>query len=228
MTPFMKRILVANVAVWLVEVISVNFIGTAALLEHLALTPVRVVGGLEIWQVATYMWLHSPTDFSHILFNCLFLWMFGGTLEVAWGSRDFLRFYLTCGVGAGVVVLAAGLFVDPMMPVLGASGAIYGLVVAWAIAYPNRLIYFFGIFPMKGKHFVLIPIFFAVADFLTRAQGVSHAAHLGGMIIGALLVTGLWRPDKLKRQIRYWLMRRRIRMVERDDRDGPPGSGYFH
>jgi membrane associated rhomboid family serine protease len=230
MTPMVKQTLIILSAVWVVELLSVNWFETAVVIEHLALIPLRVFPGLEVWQPATYMWLHSPSDFLHILFNCLFLWMFGGSLELDWGSKAFLRFYLICGIGAGIIVFLTGLLFAPTVPVLGASGAIYGLVVAWAICYPNKLIYFFGIFPMRGKHFVLIPIGFAVVDFLTRAQGVSHAAHLGGMAIGALLVTGLWRPAKARQRIRYWWLRRKLRVVEgkRSDRSPPPDGGYWH
>jgi len=229
MTPAVKRILIANAAIWVALVVSVNWIGSAALLDHLALTPALVWPGLELWQPLTYMWLHSPTELSHILFNSLFLWMFGGTLERAWGSWPFVKFYAICGIGAGLVVLATGLCLAPAAPVAGASGAIYGLVVAWAIAFPEQIVWFFGIFPMKGKHFALIPIGFAVVDFLLRGSGTSHAAHLGGMAVGALLVTGLWRPRRLRDRIRYWWLRRRIRSVRRDDdRPGPPGGGYWH
>jgi membrane associated rhomboid family serine protease len=227
MTPMVKRMIIINAAVWLGEIV-LRWAGTDAHLVHLAITPNRVFPGLELWQPLTYMWLHSPVDYLHIVFNLLFLWMFGGTLELSWGSKAFLRFYLYCGVGAGLVVFVSGKLFAPDIPVLGASGAIYGLVVAWAIAFPNRLIYFFGIFPMKGKHFVLIPIGFAVLDFLTRAQGVSHAAHLGGMAIGALLVTGYWQPDKAKRQLRYWWLRRRLKVLEGDRQKRPPDGGYWH
>jgi len=223
-----KRFIIINAGVWLAVVIAVNWMGSVALVEHLALTPFRVANNFEVWQLFTYMWLHSPTDFMHILLNLLFLWMFGGTLEATWGSKAFLRFYMYCGVGAGMIVFISGLLFSPLTPVLGASGAIYGIVVAWAIAFPNRVIYLFGVFPMKGKHFVLIPIGFAVLDFLTRAQGVSHAAHLGGMAIGALLVTGYWRPDKAKRRLKYWWLRRKLHTIEGDKRDGPPGGGYWH
>lgn len=230
MTPMLKRILIITAAVWAAEIFTVNWLNSALLIELFALIPASVVGQFSIWQPATYMWLHSPSDFIHVLFNCLFLWMFGGSLELAWGSKAFLRFYLICGIGAGIIVLLSGLLFAPETPVLGASGAIYGLVVAWAIAYPNRLIYFFGIFPMRGKHFVLIPIGFALVDFLTKAQGVSHAAHLGGMAIGALLVTGWWRPQKAKQQLRYWWLRRKLKVLEgeRSSRPGPPDGGYWH
>ncbi len=232
MTPMVKRILIICAAVWVAEVVSVAWIGTGALVENLALTPILVFPGLAIWQPLTYMWLHSPSDFFHILLNGLFLWMFGGNLELAWGSKWFFRFYLITGVGAGIVVLIVGLLFSPAIPVLGASGAIYGLVVAWGILYPNKVIYFFGLFPIKGKHFVLIPIGYALIEFLMRAQGVSHAAHLGGMAVGALLVTGFWRPDKARRQFRYWWLRRKLRVLDGDKedkpKDEPPEGGYWH
>ncbi len=224
-----KKFLIAVAVVWAAQLIEQNFFKTDALTVHAALTPLRVLPGLEIWQVFTWMWLHSTGGLTHILFNCLFLWMFGGALELAWGSRAFVRFYLTCGIGSGLVVLLSGLFFAPDVPVLGASGAIYGLVVAWAISFPNRVIYFFGLFPMKGKHFILIPIGFALFDFLQNARGVSHAAHLGGMAIGALLVTGYWRPQKAQRQLRYWWLRRKLRVLEGDrQQKPPPDGGYWH
>ena len=225
-TPMVKRIVIINIGVWLGE-IAARWAGSDFFILHLALTPDQVYPGLELWQPFTYMWLHSPVDYLHIVFNLLFLWMFGGTLELSWGAKHFLRYYLYCGVGAGFVVFAFGKLFSPGIPVLGASGAIYGLVIAWAIQFPNRIVYLFGVFPIKGKHFVLIPLGVAVLDFLTRAQGVSHAAHLGGIVIGALLVTGYWRPDRLRRQIKYWLLRRRLKVMEGGQRRKPPDGGYW-
>lgn len=228
MTPMVKRILIICAVVWVVEVIVTLWLHVDAFIVHFALTPDRVLPGFEIWQLFTWMWLHSPTDLFHILFNCLFLWMFGGTLELAWGSKAFLRFYLICGIGSGIIVLLFGLIFDPSTKVLGASGAIYGLVAAWAISFPNRIIYFFGVFPMKGKHFALIPIGFAVLDFLTRVQGISHAAHLGGLVIGALLVTGYWRPVKALRRLRYIWLRRKLKVLDGDGSGRPPAGRTWH
>lgn len=227
LTPMVKTIMIVLAAVWFAEVI-LGWFGAAGFIDLLVVVPLDVFPGFRIWQPFTYMWLHSPSDYFHIVFNCLFLWMFGGALEQAWGQKGFLRFYLICGVGAGLVVVVSGLLFAPETKVLGASGAIYGLVVAWAIAYPNRVIYIFGVFPMKGKHFALIPIGFAVLDFLTRAHGVSHAAHLGGMAIGALLVTGYWRPEKAIRQLRYWRLRRKLKVIDGRGPSEPPGGGYWH
>lgn len=228
MTPMVKMLLIINAAVWVAELLVVHWINSPLPIELLALTPERVYPGWFLWQPFTYMWLHSASDLSHILLNMLFLWMFGSTLEQSWGGKAFLKFYLYCGIGAGLVVFISGKIFAPSIPVLGASGAIYGLVAAWALVYPNRVIYFFGIFPMKGKHFVLIPIGFAVFDFLTRAQGVSHAAHLGGMAVGALLVTGYWRPDRIRKKFRYWYLRRKLKVLEGNNRNVPPDGGYWH
>jgi membrane associated rhomboid family serine protease len=237
--------LILNAAVWMVMVVFEHWLEMPDVFRFFALTPCEVIpwmapknadylapgrdiGFPRIWQLFTYMWIHSPSDVYHILFNSLFFWMIGGNLEQAWGARAFLRFYLICGVGAGVCVLVFGLIFAPDVLVVGASGAVYGLVVAWGIYNPNRLIYFFGIFPMKVKHFVLIPIGFALADFLTRAKGVSHAAHLGGMAVGALLVTGFWRPDKISRYAHYWWLRRKLKVIEGNRSKDPPDGGYWH
>jgi membrane associated rhomboid family serine protease len=230
MTPAVKWFLIVNGGVWLVLVISVNWMDALALHDHLALTPDRVYPGLELWQLFTYMWLHSTADFSHILFNSLFLWMFGGALEQAWGTRAFTKFYLICGIGAGLVVFVIGSMFHSDLATVGASGAIYGLVVAWAIVFPDRVIYFFGLFPIKGKYFALFPIGYALIDFLMRGSGVSHSAHLGGLAIGALLVTGYWRPSRLYNRARYAWLRRKLKVVEGGNkkRKPPPGGGYWH
>ena len=228
-TRAVKAILIINGAVWLSTVVLARWFGVTAPFVHLALTPARVLPGLELWQPFTYMWLHAPDELSHILFNSLFLWMFGGTLEQSWGSRGFVKFYLLCGVGAGLVVLAAGSAFYPEAPTVGASGAIYGLVAAWVITDPNRNVWLFGLFPIKGKWFALFPIGYAVLDFIVGGTATSHAAHLGGLAVGALLATGLWRPSRIASRVRLWRMRRRLKVLEGDEarRRTPPG-GYWH
>jgi membrane associated rhomboid family serine protease len=223
-----RRILVILVVAWIVLVVAERWMGLTWFAQALALTPARVISDGWLWQLASYMWLHSTSTFTHILFNGIFLWMFGGTLEQQWGSRAFLRFYFFCGLGAGVVVLVSGALFFPQIPVLGASGAIYGLVAAWAITQPNRVVYLFGVFPIKGKHFALIPIVFALADFLVQGQGTSHAAHLGGLATGALLVTGWWKPQKLYRQVRLLWLRRKLKVIDGGGRKTPPSGGYWN
>jgi len=204
----------------------------AWLMAHLGVLPDRIWPGMELWQPFTYMWLHSTTDFVHIVFNSLFLWMFGGVLEQSWGGRAFFRFYMMCGVGAGLVVFVVGAIAGSTVPTIGASGAIMGLVVAWAISFPDRLVYIFGVFPIKGKYFALFPIGYAVLDFIVGGSGVSHSAHLGGLAIGALLVTGYWRPRRLSNRIRLAVLKRRLKVIEGEGRKGgddePPDGGYLH
>jgi membrane associated rhomboid family serine protease len=229
-TRAVKAILIVNAAIWLATVVSVRWIGVAAAFEHLALTPRLVYPGLELWQPFTYMWLHSPGEVSHILFNMLFLWMFGGALEQRWGTRGFLKFYLLCGVGAGLVVWLVGALFSPDVATVGASGAIYGLVAAWAITDPNRSVWLFGLVPIKAKWFALLPIGYAFLDFLVGGSGVSHAAHLGGLAIGAALVTGYWRPKRLWNKLRLARLKRRLKVLEGDGprRRPPPPGGYWH
>lgn len=227
MTRAVKTIMFVNVGLWLLTVIA-GRLENWAIYEEMALTPVKVFPGLHVWQVFTYMWFHALGEFSHILFNMLFLWMFGGILEQTWGTRGFLKFYLLCGVGAGVMVFFIGFLFYPAVPTVGASGAIYGLVAAWAIAFPDRLIYIFGLFPIKSRYFALFPIGYAVLDFLVGGTGISHAAHLGGLAIGALLVTGFWRPTRMKNKMRYLYFKRKLKVIDGAKKKKPPSGGYWN
>jgi membrane associated rhomboid family serine protease len=132
------------------------------------------------------MFLHDPLGFSHVLFNMLALWMFGMDLERTWGTRGFLRYYFLCGVGAGLcVVIANLLFGNPGAQTIGASGAIYGLLMAYGFLFPDRQVLFSFLFPMKAKYFVMIIGAIAfLSSFAAPGGPVSHFAHLGGMLIG--------------------------------------------
>lgn len=134
------------------------------------------------WQLITYQFLHG--GFTHVFFNMLMLWMFGMEIENQWGSKKFLYFYLLCGVVAGL----AHLFIAPLLgggnaPVVGASGAIYGVMVAFAMMYPNRYIFIYFLFPVKAKYLIGILL---VMEFLFVPSGgsVAHLAHLGGAFAG--------------------------------------------
>ncbi len=186
------------------------------LMEHLALRPDAVVGSFELWQVFTYFWLHSPSAPSHLIWNLLTLWLFSGPIERHWGTKVFVRFYLICGVGAGLAVVGAGLIWPPEtpLPTVGASGAILGLVAAFGILFPKLPVYVFGIFPIKGR---TLAIFFAVVSTampLIYPSNVSVAAHIGGLAFGALLATGFWRPSRLWRRIQLARARRRLKVLE--------------
>jgi membrane associated rhomboid family serine protease len=180
--PGLQWLLISNVAVFLLQFMTQ---GTRMgdVFSVLVLQPIAVVKLFYVWQLVTYMFLHD--GIWHILFNMLALWLFGRELETTWGTRRFLQFYFFCGVGAGVcVVIANYLFGDPRVATLGSSGAIYGILMASAVMWPDRIIYFNFLFPIKMKW--LVGIYAAIAflgSFNTRS-GVSDVAHLSGLLWG--------------------------------------------
>ncbi|MDP2996842.1 MAG: rhomboid family intramembrane serine protease [Bryobacterales bacterium] len=181
-----KWLLISNTAVWLVFFFAARS-AFGLLFQPFKLVPGDVVHGFALWQLATYLFLHDPFGFSHILFNMLTLWMFGADLEREWGTRQFLRFYFLCGIGAGVCVVAANAALggDMQRATIGASGAIYGLLMAFGVLFPDRIVLFSFLFPMKAKYFVTI--LGAIAFLSSMGSGnsnVSNVAHLGGMIFG--------------------------------------------
>jgi len=144
------------------------------------------------WQVGTYMFLHG--GIFHIVFNMLALWMFGTELERTWGTRYFLKFYLVTGVGAGALTVLFSLlpfgFARQLQyaNVIGASGAIYGLLLAYAMYFPERPIYMYFVFPIPAKIFVAIMGAIAFFSSMSDAGGVANATHLGGLLIAYLFL----------------------------------------
>jgi membrane associated rhomboid family serine protease len=179
MTPGVKFLLIANAAAF-VGTIFVPVIG-----NWFGLTPALVFHG-AIWQLFTYQFLHA--GIGHIFFNMLTLWMFGTAIEGAWGQQRFLRYYLICGTGAGVCVALIAFLLpaygDPQAVTVGASGAIYGLLLAFGIMYPNAPILLFLLFPVPAKYAVMIFGGIEFFGFATGGSNVSHAAHLGGLLVG--------------------------------------------
>lgn len=204
-----KWLLIANIALFIPYYLSA---GTRFQQGFwlLALAPAAVVGHFAIWQLFTYMFLHG--GFGHILFNMLSLWWFGADLERDWGTRRFLRYYFVCGVGAGLCDVALNAFMGTWNTrTIGASGAIFGLLLAFGMLYPNRIIYLYFLFPIKAKYLVMI---FGAIAFLGSLQvnsGISHISHLGGMIFGYLyLKMGLRSLDigYFRREYDAWRLRR--------------------
>tara|TARA_Y100000588_G_scaffold242745_1_gene256873 strand:+ start:5544 stop:6269 length:726 start_codon:yes stop_codon:yes gene_type:complete len=189
MTPAVKMLLGVNVILFLACLIPP--LGQLLIYELFGLRPQAVLTSMRFWQPVTYMFLHDPGSFGHILFNMLVLWMFGVHLERIWGATYFLRFYFVTGVGAGLATIVAGLlpfqFSTPtyLEVTIGASGAIYGLLMAFAIYYPKAPILMFFLFPVPAKYFVMI---IGLIAFLSvpRGGGVAHVAHLGGLVVGYL------------------------------------------
>jgi membrane associated rhomboid family serine protease len=178
-----KWLIISNVAVYIVYFFG-SMIRGEPIFDSLVLMPSAVMHG-AIWQLFTYLFLHSLSSIWHILFNMLTLWMFGTPIEETWGTRRFLNYYFLCGIGAGIcVVLANMAFGDPHQRVIGASGAIFGLLLAYGMLFPNQTVLFSFLFPMKAKYMVMI---FGAIEFFSSFQGgsaVSNLAHLGGMVFG--------------------------------------------
>jgi membrane associated rhomboid family serine protease len=184
-----KWLVISNVAVYCVFFFIGRIAGNAGNGLYtswlLDLVPAAVIRG-AVWQLVTYLFLHDLGSLWHILFNMLTLWMFGASIEETWGTRRFLIYYFVCGIGAGICVVVANLtpFGDPYQRVIGASGAIYGLLLAFGMLFPNQTVLFSFLFPIKAKYMVMI--FGAIAFFSSFQNGstVSNLAHLGGMLFG--------------------------------------------
>lgn len=183
---------------------------------HFGLVPILVWGKYFFWQLGTYIFLHG--GFSHILFNLFSLWMFGGDLENRWGSRKFLFYFLFCGIGAGLctVVITPYQFV----PVIGASGAIYGILLAFGWLFPNRLIYIYFLFPIPAKYFVAI---FGLLEFFFFSRGgtrggIAHLTHLGGLVFGLFYMAYPVIRQKIRRDYykKKWSQKK------------PGGGNYYH
>ncbi len=182
-TPWVKRLLMANAAVFLITVL----VGYGPAFDLLAFSPGRIL--TRPWGVLTYMFVHA--GLWHLLMNLLVLFFFGPPLESRWGSDFFIRFYLICGLGG---VLLSFLFADAT--IVGASAACYGVMLAFAMIWPNAPIHIWGIVPVKAKWLVgfLAALSFVSAIGPTR-DGVAHLAHLGGVITGFLFMKSGWMPD---------------------------------
>ena len=188
-----KWLIVVNVAIWIFYFFASRWIGDGLFIP-LKLIPAMVVRG-AIWQPVTYLFLHDPQGIMHILLNMLVLWMFGTPIEETWGTRRFMQYYFLCGVGAGICVVIVNLLVgNRYQPTIGASGAIFGLLLAYGMLFPNQIVLFMFLFPMKAKYMVMI--FGAIAFFGSFQGGsaVSNLAHLGGMLFGFIYIRTQFAP----------------------------------
>ena len=187
MSTAMKALIGANVAIFLAQTLM------PSLMLTFGLVPAAVLGGLQIWRLVSYMFLHG--GIFHILFNMLALWMIGSELEHRWGTRYFLKFYFVTGVGAGILTVLFSLLPFEIATqlyheiVIGASGAIYGLLLAYGLYFPDRLIYYI-VFPIPAKYFVLIIGVISFYGSMGGSSGVANATHLGGLLVAYLLLKG--------------------------------------
>lgn len=234
-TKTVKLLVIVNVVVWIgfVLILQGMVLEGSPIYDWFGLVPNRVIQHFTIWQFFTYMFLHSSSIF-HVLFNMLILWLFGSELEGRWGSRFFLAYYMVCGVGAAIIYTVAVLiyyfitnnYLPLMAPVVGASGAVFGLLLAYGIIFGERVIYFMMIFPMKAKFFAMI---LGGVELLTLMNSgfsgqVANLAHLGGLISGFLFLTGYtrWKSRSVRKSTQK--RGRRLKLVvdnERYDKDEP-------
>lgn len=192
--PVIKTIILANVAIFLFQMVtSAGYGADASIISQYGALWSLGSGNFEAWQLVTYMFLHG--GFWHIFFNMLILWMFGAEIENHWGGQQFATFYFVCGIGAGVL----NLLLTSAGPTVGASGAIYGVLLAFGMMFPDRYIYIYFLLPVKAKYLVAL---YAVIEFFSsidgRSDGVAHFAHLGGMIVGYVYIKVMQREWPLQ------------------------------
>ncbi|MDQ6638338.1 MAG: rhomboid family intramembrane serine protease [Pseudomonadota bacterium] len=182
--PVTQALLLANVAVFFLD----QLLG-GGLILNFALWPIGT--HFWPWQIGTYAFLHG--SFNHLFFNMLGLWMFGAELEQIWGQKRFLQFYAASVVAAALTQLLVNALLGSPAPTIGASGGLFGLLLAFAMIFPNRIILLFFVIPMKAKYLVAL---YGLLELYQGAyvlnSGVAHFAHLGGML-GGLLTLRYWR-----------------------------------
>jgi len=225
LTPTVKSLLAINISVFLLQsVLSLG--GAGAWFDTtFGLMPAKVFGQFHIWQPVTYMFLH--VTFLHILFNMFVLWMFGSELEQLWGRREFLRYYLITGVGAGLTYMLLMPLIDANTRynvLMGASGAVYGLLAAFALIYPDRRIMLYFLVPIPVRIFVIGLVLIETLS-MWRTDNIGHLAHLGGMAVGYIYLRGgRRRLDDLLRSRRKRKAASKFRVVDEEPKSRP-GNG---
>ena len=218
LTPIIKNLMIIMGAIFLfefaLEIFQLYFY--LNIFHHFfALHPNLVWSNYFIWQLGTYIFLHGHGDLFHIFFNLFSLWMFGGELENYWGSKKFLFYFLYCGIGAGIVTVLLS-----SIPVIGASGAIFGVLLAFGWLFPNRpiLLMFFPV-PIPAKYMVILFGFIELYSSRGGAGGgIAHLTHLGGLVFGFFFMAYPMIRQKIRREHykRKWSQR------------GPTDRNYYH
>ncbi len=233
LTPMLKWLIIVTSAAFVVTYLPLRLFGWQAPFVFLGLQPYLVIHKLFLWQLFTYLFLHG--GFFHIFFNMFALWMFGSDLERLWGGREFLYFYFLCGVGAGAFDVALNTIFPPAVPTLtiGCSGAIYGILLAYALYWPNRPIFLWFIIPVKTKWFVLgIGIIEFISELCGPGSGIAHLAHLGGMLVAFLYLRGGKWSKRLRLDYNEWRRRSLQRQFEvykrKHEDDDKPGGGWVN
>lgn len=205
--PAIRLLMIANIAGFLIGMVVPD------MHSLFGLVPQQVISQRWIWQPFTYLFLHG--NLWHLIFNLFALWMFGMPVEAQWGEKDFLKYYFLCGLGAAFAHLAMA--PHSPIPVIGASGSVYGLLVAFAMLYPDAVVYLYFLIPIKAAHMAIL---FGAIEFFAGATGttpgVARFAHLGGMLTGYLYIRWWWVA-----QIQLKAFWRRATSSDSDDEPAP-------
>ena len=199
--------------------VSVNFtiffLQTISGKEHLlfdlfGLVPQAIWSDFMIWQPFTYLFFHG--NIWHILINMFVLWIFGSELENSWGRKNFIKYYFITGIGAGMVTCLFNL--QSNIPVVGASGAVYGILLAYGLSFPNRTVYLYGLIPIKSIWFVIAIGILAFLSSFQQMTQISHLTHISGMAIGYVFLKRRWRLNDIWFKIRKKTLEYRIQIED--------------
>ncbi|MGH7555671.1 MAG: rhomboid family intramembrane serine protease, partial [Longimicrobiales bacterium] len=200
LTPWVGRLIIANTVIFLFTYMNEN------LLSYFAFVPSRVL--TQPWTAVTYMFAHG--GIGHLFFNMLGLFFFGPALESRWGSREFIKFYIICGLGGA----ALSFLLAPANPIIGASAAVYGIMLAFAMNWPEMPIYIWGIFPIQARVLVIILAAISLLSAFSGSGGnVAHFAHLGGFAAGFLYLKLDRRGGGAIAKLRKFSAKRRMTVV---------------
>jgi membrane associated rhomboid family serine protease len=199
--PIIKKLLIVHAGAYLFQIITGHRWD-----QFFGLVPTMVVSSGAVWQLVTYVFQHGNP--VHLLWNMLILWMFGSDLELHWGPKRFLLFYLVCGIGAGVATVL--LTPSTSTVTVGASGANFGLLAAFGLLFPDRPVAFMLIFPMKAKYFVVLLGLLQLLFFSQDAGGgIAYGTHIGGLVTGVIYVLIALRPPGIQGRKWFRIARRR-------------------
>ncbi len=238
-------LMIANLVAYVLELVFMRL--GFDVLHWFAVSPLSVFERAYLWQPFTYMWLHAPDSPTHLLFNLLWLFMFGPKLESWWGGRRFFRAYVVFGLAGALLTLLFGLLSATSLfhsilsgfwirPHFGASGATMGITIAWGLTFANQELNLFLLGQMKGKTFVALIVAFELLVALSF-DSISSTSHFGGMIAAWVLCRGLWRPSRVAALGKQLWLKRRKKQIERDlriiqgggeDKPPPNGGGHSH
>jgi len=206
-TEAIKVIIWSNIIIFLFKIISQDpvtpFFNPVVDLFGLSSTNVWP----RVWQPFTYLFIHK--DFLHIFFNMFVLWMFGSELESIWGRKSFLQYYFLTGIGSGLVWLALNV-ANANYVLAGASGAVYGVLLAFGMMFPNRTVYIYFLFPIKVKYLVMILVATEFILSMNSTSDISHITHLSAVLIGYIYLRYFWRLKEIKFSIRKYFTELRL------------------